>query len=492
MAQRTEPADTSPERPALAIPEREPDPGNPWSDDMLDRRAIGERLTRIVRAQKAPFVISVDGRWGTGKTFVLKRWAQELRTSDPGWRAIYYNAWEDDFASDPLLAIIAQVREHLGEGFAERVRRVVAAAGPLLYQAVSAASLLGGGMSLPPLPAEGDGPASERLDAYDAKRAATEELRETLRSLASDVREETGHPLVFIIDELDRCRPTFAIALLERVKHIFDVPDVVFVFGVNRLELTRSVQSVYGAIEAGTYLRRFFDLEFVLPDADPMRFCLYLLHRYGLDDFFSELSTRARGRRHLPEFQTISEYLPVVVGDLGLSLRDMDYCVRLLALAAGDLDEGETLHPALFVVLVAIKIDDPQLYRRFVDGTARGAELIDHLNERRRRTRAGSGLYRTREERRILDAVEAAVYCADDAGITQTQLELRLRGAGPTLPDYLSSETAALDRDVSTDRERLSHLEALVRGHAADPARYGVGRRYLAGTIDLYSGPGGR
>ncbi len=86
--------------------------------------------------------------------------------------------------------------------------------------------------------------------------ARPQDLRETQRSLASDVREETGHPLVFIIDELDRCQPTIAIALLERVKHICDVPDVVFVFGVNRLELTRSVQSVYGAIDAGTYLRR--------------------------------------------------------------------------------------------------------------------------------------------------------------------------------------------------------------------------------------------
>ena len=55
MTQRTDPADASPERPALAITEREPDPENPWSDDMLDRRAIGERLTNIVRAQEAPF-----------------------------------------------------------------------------------------------------------------------------------------------------------------------------------------------------------------------------------------------------------------------------------------------------------------------------------------------------------------------------------------------------------------------------------------------------
>ena len=67
--------------------------------------------------------------------------------------------------------------------------------------------------------------------------------------------------MVFIIDELDRCRPTFAIELLERVKHIFDVPNIVFVFGINREELTKSLRSVYGEIEAEEYLRRFFDME---------------------------------------------------------------------------------------------------------------------------------------------------------------------------------------------------------------------------------------
>ena len=54
---------------------------------------------------------------------------------------------------------------------------------------------------------------------------------------------DTGQPLVFIIDELDRCRPTFAIELLERVKHIFDVPNIVFVFGINRSELVKALDS---------------------------------------------------------------------------------------------------------------------------------------------------------------------------------------------------------------------------------------------------------
>ena len=66
------------------------------------------------------------------------------------------------------------------------------------------------------------------LDAYLEQKAARDNLKNHLTKLSSKVTENSGQPLVFIIDELDRCRPTFAIELLERVKHIFDIPNMVF------------------------------------------------------------------------------------------------------------------------------------------------------------------------------------------------------------------------------------------------------------------------
>ena len=112
------------------------------------------------------------------------------------------------------------------------------------------------------------------------------------------MKKETGHPLIFIIDELDRCRPTFAIELLERVKHIFDIPNMIFVFGINRSELCSSLQSIYGEIDAGVYLRRFFDMEFSLPEIDSEPFCKSLMEKYKLNDFFSELSKNTNINPH--------------------------------------------------------------------------------------------------------------------------------------------------------------------------------------------------
>ena len=77
---------------------------------------------------------------------------------------------------------------------------------------------------------------------------------------------EPQRPLVFFIDELDRCRPSFAIELLERVKHLFDVKNIVFVLSIDKKQLEAITAAVYGErIDALEYLRRFIDLDFYLP-----------------------------------------------------------------------------------------------------------------------------------------------------------------------------------------------------------------------------------
>ena len=297
----------------------------------------------------------------------------------------------------------------------------------------------------------------ESLRRYLERRATTDDFRQHLGKLGAEVRKETGQPLVFIIDELDRCRPTFAIELLERVKHIFDVPNIVFVFGINRSELVKSLESVYGEIDAGTYLRRFFDMEFVLPDADPTRFCTHLVRRSGLDVFFSAL---------LPDpswdFDDDGGALaPVVLARMGLSLRDMDYCLRLFGLAARDTGANDRIFPELFILLVATKIRNPDLYRRFVEGNAKGADLIDNLNG----ARTAIPLRATDAPRtgRILTRVEAAAYHADDPEAARAQLLHVNSRAGPLRePLHISSETSRLDPESAQDKQRLDNLLRLM------------------------------
>ena len=174
----------------------------PWSDDVLQRSQLAATLTNILRTQSEPLTISIHGYWGTGKTFLLQRWQQELQTQD--LQALYFNAWEDDLCDDPLLAILGQLAEHFKESGPNRLASAgINIAVPLLRQTTLALVKATTGLSL-------DFQQNQRttpLDLYLCQRKTKDQLKEHLARLADAVHNETGYPLVFIIDELDRCRP---------------------------------------------------------------------------------------------------------------------------------------------------------------------------------------------------------------------------------------------------------------------------------------------
>ena len=471
-----------PTLPALKVVEPEVDADSPWRDDKLHRWEVADRLTSIARGQEVPFVISVDGRWGTGKTFLLKRWQRDLEKQ--GWQAIYYNAWEDDFAGDPLLSITGQLSEHLRKGtFWTKARTLGRLVAPFVKPVASTALLATTGI---PLLAIGGNKRAhpDHLASYLEKRAAKDELKKCLKELAGEVRKDTEQPLVFIIDELDRCRPTFAIELLERIKHIFDVPNIVFVLGINREELTKSLESVYGEIDAGTYLRRVFDMEFVLPAPEPAQFCRHLLTKYRVDAYYKDPSRGQDDDSNWTEFRGIFEMLPFILGMMGLSLRDMDYCVRLLSLATREVQPDLPRYPELLCVLIAVKIANQDLYRRFVDGTARGADVINYMNTRRGSRDVGAP-YRSQVATAEIDRVEAALYCADGGGVVSNQIDALMSRRPLDAPHYLAEHHLRLNQGRD-DMQQLVQLKANVQGCAN--RNYPAALAALAQRIDIHDG----
>ena len=436
--------------PALKLPEPDVVSDDPWNDDILGRREIAARLTKLIQHQEAPFVISIDGNWGTGKTFLLKRWQADLQNQ--GFSAVYFNSWEDDFCDDPLLAILGQMTEHFKEKteLKQLADSVASVAIPLLKRNVISVLEKHTGLVLE-LESQ-EQPERDLIAEYLEQRATKGRLRKDLGQLASTVLMETGHPLVFIIDELDRCRPTFAIELLERVKHIFDVPNMLFVFGVNRRELYSALQSVYGEIESNIYLRRFFDMEFSLPEVDSELFCRNLLGRFGFAEFFQSLDKGVTSNARLDEFQLLHNYMPILWGRLGLSLRDMDYCVRMIALVGKSLDPQQSIFPWLLGILIPLKLINTTLYRQFIQGNCHGSEVMNYveneisLNDSDLASGPTIGLVS------ILNIIESQLYRAEkqDYGTSEPssaldQLKLKQDNTPLTHPDYLSKRTQNAD-----------------------------------------------
>ena len=358
----------------LKLEESEIDNQNPWGDDALGRSEVAKALTNLISDQESPIVVSLNGRWGTGKTFLLRRWQKQLEIDT--YQCVYFNAWEDDFCDDPLTAIIGQLSGIISEGrFKETVERIKETAKPLLMQSSIGVLNRFTGVNLN---AVRDEIGENAFQEYTNLREHKDDLKTRLTEFASEVKCQTGHPLVFVIDELDRCRPTFTIELLERVKHIFDVPNVVFVFGINREELCVSIQSVYGKINADIYARRFFDLEFVLPDIDTVAFCRSLTERYQLKPFFDD--------QRLDD-DWFTDFFSVVSRCFGFSLRDMDHCMRTVVFVRKNTEEGQGneegqgLQAILLSILVALRLKNSTLYHEFVRGDVKSSEVMDFIDD---------------------------------------------------------------------------------------------------------------
>ncbi len=477
-----ETTDSTDQRDALKFKLLEPDvsPDEPWQDDVLGRAEIAAKLTNYIRELRDPFVISIDGQWGTGKTFLLKRWQRDLENE--GFRAIYYNAWEDDFCDDPLLAIIGQLSHQFEDGnFREIALQAGKLAVRLIAKNVRSVIEKKTGLILDANLGEQDG--RDLLQDYLDQRETKDCLKEELTRLSAAVAEETGRPLVFIIDELDRCRPTFAIELLERIKHIFDVPNMVIVFGINRDELCKSLESIYGEIDTTVYLRRFFDREFTLSEVDSVSFCRILMDRFHFEEFFRTLSTNANTRLHSDDYYGLARCFPVLCGSLGLSLRDIDFCVRLLAFVGKNIEERHYMYSGLLSLLIPLNLKNPTLYRQFIRGECRASAVMDYIDQAVSIPTGDSQLDFP------LRTMEASLYFAElkrleGSGESSALKQLRLLQTDSELthPEFLSERTR------SADSARASELMGLIESQTG---RYlNAPRRvldYVAELIDLHS-----
>jgi len=418
MNEETSPTADPKDSLALKLTEPEVSTDKPWGDDVLGRKEIAARLTNLISNQSLPLTISIHGAWGTGKTFMLKRWQKDLESQK--FRAIYDNAWEDDFCDDPLLSIIGQMWDYFerdkGDKLKQLVKSVKEQAGKLVWANIKSVISNKTGLTFE-IP-QSDQTKSDLIDVYLDQTRTRTELKEQLKEMAAEVNEESGQPLVFIIDELDRCRPTFAIELLERVKHIFDVPNMVFALGINRDELCKALSSVYGDIDTDVYLRRFFDLEFNLPEVDSRQFTINLIEQMGLADVFQSLAESSRNEVHVHDYDNYVRVFPRLWTALELSLRDMDYGIRLLALLAMNVKPNAYTHPFLLSILIAVRFKQPATYKKLVKGTFRTSEVIDFVEEELARGLVDEDLSR------YLDRIEGFLHCAEDAGNIQN-----IRGA---------------------------------------------------------------
>jgi hypothetical protein len=253
-----------------------------WADDALGRKQLMQNWAKRLAGARTPLCVAVEGRYGSGKSYMFTRWHRENKQN--GIPSIYFNAWENEFADDPLTSFMSQIlMDHRNDaGIVEKVKGAVMKAGGVLatralpIAAKGIAGKLFGGEAvaeiLKTLSIDSDdiatelaGFAEDRLAAHVAARESSREFRHAFAKLITDLGGESGKVVIFV-DELDRCRPTYAVSFLENIRHLLTVQGCTFLIGVDSSQMETTIRSVYGnETDAGGYLRKFFDWRVELP-----------------------------------------------------------------------------------------------------------------------------------------------------------------------------------------------------------------------------------
>ena len=249
----------------------------------LARKGYGEFLTAYITGENDGFVLNLNGSWGSGKTEFLKRLYSLLLTKHHP--VIYIDAWESDFSKEPLTVVTSELLKQLERfnqeiGAHSETQAVKELCGKFLK-----GSLIGlAGIVSKTLVADAgigvsimqqlinEEPKSflHKLSSdYEEQVNAIKEIRDALGLLAEVLESTFGAelPIVVLVDELDRCRPNYAIEMLEVIKHFFKTDHFVFVVATDTDQLVHSISAIYGLnFDAPQYLKRFFDRKANLPE----------------------------------------------------------------------------------------------------------------------------------------------------------------------------------------------------------------------------------
>lgn len=374
--------------------------------DKLDRARYAMFLSKLLvqegfdksrteAEQKRNYVLNLNAEWGAGKTYFLKRWSQDLAVDYP---IVYIDAWQQDYSDDPFLTVIAAIIEQLGKQASFTIKIPNKAAS--IFKAVAPAIAQGltkkiSGIDLAELNtllfSEEDEESEDKdsvkqnssefspaikalaqnlIKDHEAKNKSIEVIKSKLDDWVSKFEKQEGKslPIFIFIDELDRCRPSYAVEMLETIKHIFDVKGIVFVVATDTEQLQHTIKSIYGeGFDAKVYLGRFFNSR-------------YSLKRPVLKDFLSVHSDTTKfasaylegkdiellPRTETPE--TALANISVVLDAFQVSARAAIQITERITAIIANLPSGKKVDVLVLTVLFCIYEKNHPLYEEIMIG----------------------------------------------------------------------------------------------------------------------------
>lgn len=298
-------------------------------NDTISRNKDIFYFINILNTIDDSFSIFLDGTWGSGKTFFVKQVKMvmdacnsfiELKTNEKeiiknkidsnivkGLRnqvCVYYDAWANDNDEDPILSLVYSILQSVETDFSFSKEPKGSDLATAFLEIVEAFTHTHFSKIINALKDNGITAQVDILSGIKNKK----DIQSTIKTFLNSLLLEKGDRLVVFIDELDRCRPDFAVRTLERIKHYFANDKITFVFSVNSNELQHTIKRFYGEnFDGYKYLDRFFDLRISLPQIDLCQYSERFIYS-SMPDVLNEI-VKVVIREYRFELREISKYI---------------------------------------------------------------------------------------------------------------------------------------------------------------------------------------
>ena len=363
------------------------DPVRDFSDETLDKIAIPQRdkvaqaILNIHMNVDDPIVIGIDGDWGAGKTVFLHRLSQMARSKSIN--VCYFNAFETDVSKDAFVSITSSLSSFIVEKYGEREQaeflKAASKVGSILALGLGRKFLtkVTGGIVDEELQLDiqsafkNDGDKSliqDIIKASDRRVEAIKSLHTIMNSLNEEVDGNSG--FVYIIDELDRCRPDYALDVLECIKHIYSSPSLSIIIGANFRELGKAFSHRYGvSADSGVYFDKFLDVRHKLTG----RFDDGTSgHRLVLRNIIGDLSNDSHRLRHIT-----LEHIADLFSHREYSIRSWIKLLEAYNYASIQMPDYNPELSSALALASTLKTMDYNVYQKWINGIDCTQEIID-------------------------------------------------------------------------------------------------------------------
>jgi len=229
---------------------------NLWDNSIPGTEELAKSILRKIEEDEYPYVLSVEASYGMGKTYFFSRFCEYAKKN--GLDCIYISAWENDYQPTPFLFICEKIKKYMEEKDSSAIKSNLSSfinSSLHIMKEITKSS-------------EFNVPIYKFI-TLNIKNVFSKNKHDSIkdfkRELTQLIVKTRTKPLILVIDELDRCRPDYALKTLEVIKHFFDVDNLYVILPINKEAVERMVKAIYGEIQdSENYLKKLINQNLIL------------------------------------------------------------------------------------------------------------------------------------------------------------------------------------------------------------------------------------